>query len=401
MISTEHWTSYSCEQRNFTTELVESAQALEAVIPDWLAMVAQGVSGHTIHNDPRLILNRLRIDPSIRLRIVLVRSNQRLVAVVPFYIHDWDFRIQFSIWKIPVRKANVLRLFGDTAIWSSSTEVGVCVRGTAGFLCDRRQEFDYMEVRALDSKSEFWIAAFGEGCPFGLASVRPFVMREDVIHRVMIAHDFKDYVGQLGKKSWKSIRQSMRKLADRGAALEVYTSAKDVPALLQCMREIYGDAWQARAIQGVVSFGTDRMQYVEGVAEQGWLRSYVLRIDGRPVAFDHGYLHDGVYHNMEGAYRQDSKKWGPGTVLAVRLIEDLHQTGLARMIDYGAGDLPYKRTLGNCTVPIRTVCFAKDLRWSLTLRLQIITSIAYRYLRQGFSRLGVEDWIRRVIKKKD
>ena len=381
-------------------EIIDSEAALEASISKWLEFVESGVSGHRIHNDPRLIQIRLASDPTIQLRIVMIREGNKLLAIAPFYIRKSNFNIQFSIWRVPVGRARVLRLFGDSVIISEAANQQTCVRALSDFLLSNRKDIDYFEVHVLDPESPFWQEALAAWSALGAPKWRRIDMRNDLNHRVALAKDFGTFLTQFGKHTRKIFRQSARRLAERSAELEIFTGLEQVPELLRCMHEVYADAWQGKAMSQVADVSSNRLQYIQGIAMRGWLRSYVIRLAGQPVAFDHGYLHESTYYSMEAAYRQDARKLSPGTVLSLWSIEDLHQNSNVREIDLGPGDLPYKRVIGNVTIPIRSVCFSTRLRWQWALKLQISISWAYDRARATIVKIGLAEWIRRVIKKK-
>jgi hypothetical protein len=388
------------ESEPLRVELIDSVPALEAALPRWIGLLESEVSGYSIHNDPRLILIRLASDPAIQLRILMVQQGNELVAVAPLFCRDSSFVIQLSIWKVPLSRARVLRLFGDAVVYSKLIDPLAFARSIADFLSSRRNDFDYLEVKALDPKSPFWNAALGFRDTFIGSRLRGIVVRDDVNHRVTLAESYEEFIARFSKKTGKNLRQSVRRLRERGAEIEVFLSPHDVPKLMCCMQEVYDDAWQAKALAGFADTSANRLEYIEGIAHRGWLRSYVIRLSGRAIAFDHGYLHESVYYSMEGAYRQDAAKLSPGTVLSLLMIEDLHLRGDVREIDFGPGDLPYKRVIGNIAIPIRTVCFVQKFRWRLAIGSQVLVSRAYSCIRDILVRSGAAERLRKVVKRK-
>jgi len=87
-------------------------------------------------------------------------------------------------------------------------------------------------------------------------------------------------------------------------------------------------------------------------AKQGWLRGYVLYLDGKPSAFWIGTLRDQVFFSNYLAFDPTDAAYGPGLYLIIEVIEKMcvHSAGgakLATQIDFGIGDASYKDRLSN------------------------------------------------------
>jgi CelD/BcsL family acetyltransferase involved in cellulose biosynthesis len=77
-------------------------------------------------------------------------------------------------------------------------------------------------------------------------------------------------------------------------------------------------------------------------AERGWLSLYVLRVQGRAVAFHYGLIHDGRYLLLKPAYDEQLGACSPGQLL----LEDVAREGIARgwtAFDFLGPDMPWKR----------------------------------------------------------
>jgi hypothetical protein len=72
-------------------------------------------------------------------------------------------------------------------------------------------------------------------------------------------------------------------------------------------------------------------------AGRGQLRVQLLEIDGRVRAFWFGYLYQGVFHLSETGYDPDLSKYEVGTLMFIRLNDELAKEG-DRKLDFGIGD---------------------------------------------------------------
>jgi hypothetical protein len=80
--------------------------------------------------------------------------------------------------------------------------------------------------------------------------------------------------------------------------------------------------------------------------ERGWFRGYVLSIDGEPAAFWTGFAYKGEF-GWGGRTGYDSRlrRFEPGTVLLMRMIDDLCRDPDVQVLDFGQGTERYKRRL--------------------------------------------------------
>ncbi len=85
---------------------------------------------------------------------------------------------------------------------------------------------------------------------------------------------------------------------------------------------------------------------MELCAERGWLRAYILYVGDRPCAFWIGTLYDGVFHLDYTGYDPAYRKYEPGTILFIRMVEGLCGEKIKTM-DFGFGDAFYKERFGD------------------------------------------------------
>jgi hypothetical protein len=84
-------------------------------------------------------------------------------------------------------------------------------------------------------------------------------------------------------------------------------------------------------------------------AEKGWLKAYIAFVGDEPVAFWCGRLYDGGMYLEWTGYKPAYRKYEAGTVLFLKMLEDLCSCG-AGEVDYGTGTAGYKERFGdyNC-----------------------------------------------------
>jgi hypothetical protein len=91
---------------------------------------------------------------------------------------------------------------------------------------------------------------------------------------------------------------------------------------------------------------------LEFEARMGWLRAYVLYLDGHPTAFWICSLRNGTFLSDYLAFDPAHAQYEPGLYLIVRVMEELcgasrEQTAAVKRVDFGIGDASYKERLSN------------------------------------------------------
>jgi CelD/BcsL family acetyltransferase involved in cellulose biosynthesis len=82
-------------------------------------------------------------------------------------------------------------------------------------------------------------------------------------------------------------------------------------------------------------------------AERGWLRSYILFINNRPVAFDTALQYKNCFYLQNGGYDPAFSEIEPGINLFLGYLAELIDDGNIQCVDFGFGDAQYKRHICN------------------------------------------------------
>lgn len=94
---------------------------------------------------------------------------------------------------------------------------------------------------------------------------------------------------------------------------------------------------------GVGTDGSDRQRALMSLArERGWLRIWMLYLDGTPVAFWWGLLYSGVFTIGSPGFDPAHAKDRVGYFTLRRMLEDLCNDPDSVVLDFGHGDADYK-----------------------------------------------------------
>jgi hypothetical protein len=135
-------------------------------------------------------------------------------------------------------------------------------------------------------------------------------------------------------------------------------------------------------------------------AENGWLRAYVLYLEGKPVAFWTGVVYQRCLHADHVAYDPSYREVSPGIFLFLSILEDLRDEDI-ESIDFGRGNTQLRECF--CDVQraeSRTHIFAPTWRG---LQLNILHT-AVHHINGCFAAVlrhfGCMDWVRKAWRNK-
>gem|GEM_PF-3972276 len=167
-------------------------------------------------------------------------------------------------------------------------------------------------------------------------------------HMLELCADFDEYLSRLSRRSRQARKREVRKLERHGEVEFVLCdSDATLERFIQSAVKVSGKTWQfSRFGGGVTDDSATRAAYQQHI-NNGTKRSYTLYCGGEPVAFCVGFQAYGVYQTWEIGFDQDYADLSPGTVLMLKIIEELHQRDKPVYINYGVGDSTYKRRFAN------------------------------------------------------
>jgi len=131
-------------------------------------------------------------------------------------------------------------------------------------------------------------------------------------------------------------------------------------------------------------------------AKQGKLRAYVLYAGGKPCAFEFGIEYGNVFFPEHIGYDPLLRSCSPGTVLFIRVMEDLIEQSNVRVFDYGFGAAAYKERFGTKSWPEASVyIFAPRLYPIIINILQSSVGTLNTGLQYVVQKMGSVGWIKR------
>lgn len=232
---------------------------------------------------------------------------------------------------------------------------------------------------------------------YQLALTIPGILSRDTLpcpqgHDLMVIPDTVDEVyRRMSGTRREGIRRGMRKFAAHAAGkskIVCFRDEADLDRLFQDAEEIAKKTYQ-RGLGAGFSDTPDVRKRLELAARKGWLRAYLLYLDGRPCSFWIGMVYKNAFVSEYLAYDPEFKKVSPGMFLIMQVIEGFcqHMDGEAiTELDFGLGHAEYKGALCSknwVEAPVNV--FSPSLKGLSLKAMQTVTRIADAWARKALA----------------
>ncbi len=163
---------------------------------------------------------------------------------------------------------------------------------------------------------------------------------------VALSYSYEKLENRLKAKFKANLHRRHKRLCEKGAVtLEKVTGGYYVKQRLQQGYALEQRGWKGRGGTAIsqddktLGFYTDLAQIA---SDAGYLSLYLLRLNGRPIAFQYGLAYGDRYYLLKPAYDETLKECSPGQLLMSWVLNDCIKRGLSEF-DFLGPDMPWKR----------------------------------------------------------
>lgn len=225
----------------------------------------------------------------------------------------------------------------------------------------------------IDRESQLWTAVEGAAGRQG----RTVTLWDDVIVPwIKLDGDFDTYLQSRSAHVRQEMRRKRRKLEKAGRLEYAVTSTPQECAT--AMNDIFTVEAKSWKQQEGTSFPTEAgasafyTKLARLAAERGWLRLYVMYLDGAPIAHVYGVEHRHEYLALKTSYDQEFRDLSPGSVLFEFAVRDAFERGLTAFDMLGV-EARWKNDLATDGRRLGTACLIAPL----SLRCQSCRSVEH------------------------
>lgn len=331
------------------------------------------------------------------MRLVVLRENGRIVTLAPFVLSRWKKTYELGgrrLFSLPVRR---LSLLNDSLVGlNGEAEMRRIFEALA-----ERNDFDLVSFNEHGLESPFVRTLKGALAGSAWRCVNPF--HKTSVHWLLdLPPTFDGYMSALSGKTRQTLRRKLAKFDKQyGVNVRVIADPGEVDGFLAAGEKISRMTYQWKVGQRLTFDEPTQRTYLAN-AKAGTLRCYLLLLGGEPIAFVRGNIRDGIYDYETPGYDPRYADDSPGTVLLLKVFEDLISNTDCRIFDFGIGGdyVGYKKILGNRSYECSFLEVGK--RWSpypiLLFGIQDVLNSAKRtanaVLRQGQTKRFLKKWLR-------
>lgn len=307
------------------------------------------------------------------LHIVIVRSNDRIIAIAPL------LRETVSMCGVPVRRLRLMHNDhtprADFIVAEQSERASTAIWRA---LFEAKDQWDVLLLGQLprESRTRELFASFAaaDGCALG-------VWRSSDSPYLELNGTWDEYFGSLPAKFRSNVRNRMSRLARLGdPVLESIEGGSAIGAALTDTIRLEESGWKGS--EGTAITSTDSVQrfytrLAHRAAARGWLRLLFLTVGGKRIATSYSLSYQGRLFLVKTGYDPAYETCSPFKVLTYLATKRAHEEGLDE-VDFLGDTEPWKR---EWTPSVRShdwvFIFSRSLRARLVnlLKFQFIPAL--------------------------
>ncbi|MHC4323758.1 MAG: GNAT family N-acetyltransferase [Planctomycetota bacterium] len=201
------------------------------------------------------------------------------------------------------------------------------------------------------------------------------------------------------KRRWRRDIRQLEKISSSEIKIVCYRELSDINYLIEVACRIKESTYKSALAMGFVDSDVNRA-LLEKAAGDGSLRAYILYVGDEPCAFQFDFRYGKTQFTEFGSFDPKWSRGSPGTVLLIKVIEELCRESDVSIMDYGFGHALYKSKFGTHHWLEETVCiYAMRLR-PVLINIAISANQACSVLLiRAAKRLNLDSWIKRKWRK--
>lgn len=168
------------------------------------------------------------------------------------------------------------------------------------------------------------------------------------------AEEFYASIKRKRKKEWKRLGRRLEDAAGGPVKVECYDTVSQTERFIEVASSI-----SAMTYKDALNAGFNDSAFTHSIlaqaAKRGRWRAYILYAGQVPCAFETGVVYDQIYFAEAIGYSPEWSNFSPGTILFVKVLEDLSQNTPVTLFDYGFGGAGYKERFGTKSWPEASV----------------------------------------------
>jgi len=212
---------------------------------------------------------------------------------------------------------------------------------------------------------------------------------------------FTEYLAKYSSKTRRKLKRAVRLLAREGRVEVIrVTAAEEVDAFVDAAERVSRTSYQYNLLGLGIQDPQREKRQLGFWARQGWLRSYLLKIDDRPVAYMFGLQDARTFYYWDVAHDPEWNRLSPGKVLQYHVFEVVFAHRRPEVFDFSTGHGEHKQFFENdCFFGADVFLVPRRVYPSLVLHAHLATRRATDKVSELLDRFNLKHRVRRAIRQ--
>lgn len=335
--------------------------------------------------------------------VLVASSGNELVGILPGRLENRKVEVRLGyarIFSVQLRQLTFLKFISDQG---NGTPMANEIVGRILSILKERTA-DRVALCNVEVGNEFHQALSA------VALKRSAAGHKDITEcwRTAIPNSMEEFLKQRSSKHRYWLRRMQRLLEKESPQEITYRNFKlisDVDIFCAAAEKVASHTYQ-RGLRVGFTDNAEARRRLRLAAEKGWFRGYVVFAGTEPLAFWSGRLYHKVMYLDSTGYNPAWRKYEVGTVLFLKMVEDLCAAG-AEAIDYGIGTSFYKERFGNSSHSEQFISlYAPTLKAKVMRNAEALDAFINRTAKSLLRRFGLFDrvkqwWRQRLVQDVD
>jgi CelD/BcsL family acetyltransferase involved in cellulose biosynthesis len=313
-------------------EIVIKEDEFKALAQEWNALLEQSASNTLTLTHEWMTTWWEVFSEGRELYILLVKDGVELIGIAPML-------------KRTVQHYGVLPFRRIEFLASGEEEADEICSDYLDFILLRGRETEVLDfiLRYIYEKDTDWdeilltdLAGDSVNLPFVKAfcensGIRMQQVRQEIAVFLPLTKSFAEIVGNLSSNFRRKIRQDWKAFKAYGGEFRLINSLDNLEEGFAALVELHQARWLSRGETGVFSskkFTRFHRLFARKAIANDWLRLYVARKDGKPIAAIYNFVHNNKVHYYQSGFKhEDSGLHSPGVLAQAYAIENAIEAG--------------------------------------------------------------------------
>jgi CelD/BcsL family acetyltransferase involved in cellulose biosynthesis len=329
---------------------INDLEHLAAYKGDWQALFQRTPRASFFHTYEWFVSFWKHFGTGRKMRVLMIRSGETVTGIMPLCVNNERHRL--STIRVLTYPLN------DWGMWYEPLGPHQSATMFMAFqhLGNTPRDWDTIDLRWTPSDP-----AGHDVTRRAMTAVGWKPQREAYQHTSLIRFEgtnWEQYLAGLNKKWRHEIRRQERNLAQLGHVEFVRHRPDSAdqgdgsPAweiFDECLA-VSQQSWQANVRNGNTICHESVLPFIKDCHAQaaglGMLDVAVLRLNGKPLAYQYNYHHGGEIFGLRMGYAREARELGAGKLLLARFLQDCFECG-DRVLDLGIGEFDFKARFRN------------------------------------------------------